>query len=235
MKETPDNQNSQEDANYRIMMNQLKQEARKEKFWLYLTKYKKELFIFLSFILIVIISVSFYNFDKKSKNIEYSKLLHQALVSEEYSKDKSAEEILAKIKNSESSPVNLKSLAMLKQASKLIKDSKIKEAVKVYLEVNNFKKADTYLRELSALFALKTMIDFDYKAFDKKIIEILPEIEKNTIMLKPFIIEQKAIFLLLKGQKEESKKMFKNIDLDPESPEFLKKRAREFLYIFESK
>ena len=119
-------------------------------------------------------------------------------------------------------------MSLLQIAAQEVSENNIQKAVNIYLQINQSKTVDPYLQELSGLLALKTMIDSSDQTFQAKIEEILPILQKNSNILKHFIIEQNAFFQLQIGHKKEAKKIFQSLSMNPEAPQYLRERATEF-------
>jgi hypothetical protein len=216
-----------EDMEARMIMRQMREEARQEKVKLFLTQYKKHILYSLLLFAIISVSVVYYYARQQDKNEKYSKLIHQALVYKNQNKLKEMTTILEGFKVDESIPSHLKSLALLKYGSTLASQNKTLEAKNIYLQVNKLRAIDPYIKELSGLLALKTMIDSDNKEFHKEIKSLLPRLEKRSSILKLFILEQKAIFEWSIGNNKKAQEILENLIIDLEAPNYLKVRASE--------
>ncbi len=226
---------TQEEFSEKILLRQIREEARREKIQLLIIKYKNQLIYGLLLVAVFAIIFSYYNSYQQKKNEKYSDLAHKAMNYETSGNITEAFKILENIKNDKSAPTQIKSISSIKYASHLVDQNKLKEAVEIYLKINEDRKVDQYLKELSGLLALKTMIDSDDKDSAEKIEKLIPVLEKNSTILKPMILEQKAIFYLLQNKLEEAKKIFENLSLDLETPQDLKNRAKEFIKIIKNK
>ncbi len=226
---------SEEDASHKILLRQMREEARREKIQTLFAKYKKQITYLVSIVLIIIIATSVYSVNQQFNNEKYSKLIHQFVVYESSNQNEKGEKILDEIKNSKSAPVHIQSISLLRYGSNLVAQNKVKEAVELYLKVYELKSADPYIRELSALLAIKSMIDSNNEEFNEKISSLLPKLEKNSSILRPLILEQKAIFEWYLGNLEKAQEIFENLSLDLEAPQYLKNRTKEFSNIIINK
>ena len=82
------------------------------------------------------------------------------------------------------------------------------------------------------------MISYDYKKFDKKITKLLENLTiKQNNKLKYQIFEQEAIFLLLKGKKQDSYQLFIKLSnpLNVEIPTRIRNNAKTMVKYHEWK
>lgn len=221
-------QNNPEQISGKIMLSQLKEEERKEKILLILDRYKKQIGSILFIVIICIISLTTYQIQQSNKNKKYSKLIQNATIEKGLNNIDGYKNLLKEIAYNDSAPIQIKSLSLLQIAAQEVSENNIQKAVNIYLQINQSKTVDPYLQELSGLLALKTMIDSSDQTFQAKIEEILPILQKNSNILKHFIIEQNAFFQLQIGHKKEAKKIFQSLSMNPEAPQYLRERATEF-------
>ncbi len=220
--------NSAQDIESKIMLRQMKEEARKEKIRAILAKYRKKIIAFSSIAALIVITLISFELYQHNKNIKYSKLLHKALILENRNQNPEIFKILDQIINNNSTPESLKTLALMQKANKLVAQNNIKTAVEYYIKASKIKNSDPYFQDLAGLLAIKSMIDSGNSEFYDKIENLIKIFEKKSLVLKSFIIEQKAIFAWIKGDKKTAYDIFYNLSLDVEAPKQLKNRAMEF-------
>jgi hypothetical protein len=221
-------ENPEDEVSHKILMRQIREEARKENIQRLLVKYQKQITSIVVISLVIIVSLFIYNTGQKSNSEKYSKLIHQYLIFENSNKVEAGNKILEEIRNSKSAPQHIKALSLLKYGSNLVSQNKITQGVEVYLEANNLKNADPYIRDLAGLLAVKSMIDHGDNKFKGKIKDLLLDLENSSSSLKSSILEQKAIFAWSIGDMKQAHEIFQNLSLDLEAPAHLKKRAKEF-------
>lgn len=219
----------------KAMLRHIRDEARKEKVFSFVVKYKKPILISVIILILVLIGSTINASYQENKDKKYSKLLHQFLVHAEARQNDQAIKILEDIKNDKAAPADLKALASIKYASILLDQNKFSEATELFLKVNEDRRVDIYLKEFAGLLALKTMIDSDEPAFVEKIEKLLPKLEKETVILKSPILEQKGIFYWLQNKPKEARKIFEELALDPKTPDDLKIRVKDFIRIIDNK
>lgn len=224
-----------EEFSQKILMRQMREEARKEQIQLFIAKNRNSIISVLVILAIIALGFGYYHSFEQDKSEKYSKLLHEAVILEDSGQKSQAFDIFKDISENKSAPIYIKSLAGIKYGSFLFEQNKLEEAVEIYLKVNQTSSNDQYLKELSGLLALKSMIDSGKSSFKDKIENLIPELEKSSAVLKPLILEQKAIFYWLQNQPEEAKKIFENLTLEVGSSQSLKNRSKEFIKIIENK
>jgi len=217
-----------QDIESKIMLRQIKEEARKEKIRTILAKYRKKITAFSAIAILIVITLISFEIYKYNKNIKYSKLLHQALILENKNQDLEILTILDQIINNNAAPESLKTIALMQKANKLVTQNNIKSAVENYIKASKIKDSDPYFQDLAGLLAIKSMIDSGDSEFYDEIENLIKIFEKKSLVLKSFIIEQKAIFAWIKGDKKTAYDLFYNLSLDLEAPKQLKNRALTF-------
>jgi hypothetical protein len=213
---------------------EIKTEERKEKIKLFLVTHKRTILILiLAIIVLIIVAASIKTYQRKQEE-NYSAVLQQILIDSETNPE-AAKTSLKKLYEDKSAPAGTKSLASLKYAAVLMKEAKTDEAVAIYLEINKTKKYDAYIKELSGLLALKTLIDTNKPEFEDKIINLTAELEKNSKSLKYYVTEQKAVFEWNRGNHKIAGEIFKNLAENTETSQAVKARAKEMYDIYTSK
>ena len=103
----------------------------------------------------------------------------------------------------------ISALPALNYADSLIQKNQINQAVKLYQEISQNKSYDVFIRNFADFLQLKAMITHDYQKFDVQITKLLKYLtKKQNHHLKYHIFEQEAVFLLLKGDKQQSYQKF---------------------------
>ena len=232
MKKNKNNENetdfTSKEIEERMIMRQMKEDIRKEKIRAILAKYRKKIIAISSIAILIISTFIFYEIYEHNKSVKYSKLLHQVLFLENTGQNEDITQTLHKIFEDRSAPNSIKSLALMKYGSKLVAENKIEEAVETYIKASQIKNSDHYFTDLAGLLAIKSMIDSGNVEYYDKINDLISKFEKETMALKSFILEQKAIFNWIQGDKKAAYDIFYNLSLDVEAPKALKNRALEF-------
>ncbi|MFT6077069.1 MAG: hypothetical protein ACJA02_000823 [Myxococcota bacterium] len=171
----------------------------------------------------------FYN---KMQSEKYSAILHQATIDEQNGDLEKSFETLKTIYES-NSPAGIKSIAGIKYAAQILNNGEADLASEIYLQINKNKKFDQYIREYAGLSALKILINEDKST--EEINSLAAILEKNSHILKYYIIEQKGIFEWSLGNFESANQIFSTLANNPEIEGSLKKRSAEMVGVFKSK
>jgi hypothetical protein len=213
---------------------ELKIQALKEKAIGHLKTHQKLIsYALIAAVLAAVLATAF-SFYNQFQSKKYSAILHQSLIDEQKGDAAKATEALKTIYES-SAPAGVKSIASLKYAIALSNSNQTDQAIEVYLAVNQNKKFDDYMREYAGLLAVKTLIGQDKKDNQEKITTLLTRLEKESKILKYYIIEQKGIAQWNAGDFKTAYETFKSITDNLEASEMLKKRASEMVGIYISK
>jgi len=204
-------------------------EAKKEQLKTLVKKHKKALYLSLVAVLALLVTSIAYQSYNQAREKKYSAILQQILIDAEKGNNESMINSLKNLYEDGSVPAGIKSLVAIKYAAALLNDDKVDEAVNIYIETNKTKKFDPYIRELSGLLALKSMIDANSSIFDDRIAALTEDLEKNCKILKYFVIEQKAIFEWNRGNDATAAKIFQSLIDNPEVSGTIKNRAKEMI------
>ena len=212
-------------------------EIKREKIRKIWQKYKRKLIA--TFVILALILSTFVIFEiyKKSKQEKYSALLQKAIMESGSGNNESALEIVKNIHEDKTAPVNIKAMSSLKYGALVLEQGKFDEAIKIFLEINQLKKADSYIRELAGLIALKAFIDSNDVKYDDQIKLLTASLEKNSKLLRYFVLEQKAIFEWNRGNYKIAHEIFYELanSKDLEVADSIKKRSTDMIGIYNSK
>lgn len=212
-------------------------EAKKEKIKNIWQKYKRKLTITFVTVIVIFLVFTVFGIYKKSKEEEYSALLQKAVMEVAKGNNESALEIVKNIHEDQNAPVNIKAISSLKYGAMVFNQGKFDDAIKIFLDVNKLKKADSYIRELAGLTALKALIDSNDIRYDDQIRSLTASLEKDSKLLKHFILEQKATFEWNRGNYKIANEIFHELanGKDSEVAESIKKRSADMVGIYNSK
>jgi hypothetical protein len=217
--------------------NHLQHHLHREKVIGHLKTHQIKLTYALSIIAFIAVFCVSWNFYQQIQSKKYSAILHQVMIDEQKGESDKAMASLKKIYESHA-PAGVKQIASIKYAAQILQTQKLEKAVEIYLEISRNRSFDPYIRDYSGLMALKILVSENTKEGQEKItakiISLEKELEKNSKVLKNYIIEQKGIFELNSGNYEEASKAFKSISDDSKTSEMLKKRVLEMLAICEA-
>ena len=139
--------------------------------------------------------------------------------------------ILALDKVTESNSDGYITLAKLKKASLLIEDGRVKEGLKIYLELEKT-AVDSSFRDMSTIFYVLNAMDI------LPSMDLIQKIDKLTNPNNPWsstATELKAFLYLKAEKKNESKKIFQILSEQPNIPSDLKNRAKDMLNFLSKK
>lgn len=162
----------------------------------------------------------------KNRKIEYSAKLHQAFIYFDEGQQNKAVDLLKEIYQSNKSPYSIKSLALLKHASFLVRLKEYKLAGDIYQSLNSCNKCDQYSQDLGGfLYSALIVSKQDLVANKDELVAKIDKILKNAENYSYNIREQRAIFYLLNNNLEKSYQDYDYIAQSAEVPEYLKQRA----------
>ncbi|MDA0901828.1 MAG: hypothetical protein O3B09_00245 [Proteobacteria bacterium] len=210
-------------------------EARKDKIKQLWQQYKKPVIAAVSVTLIAIISLTSLAIYKKEKQKKYSSLIQQAFIYEQRGNVQLAQEEFKKLAEDSATPKAIKALASLRYAAALLKNDELDKAVEIYLQINQGKDYDPFIKEFAGLSALKALVDSDSKAYNERIVDLIAKLEKNSKLLLYFISEQKAIFEWSNNNFKIAHEIFESLANNPDVPEQIKQRAVQMNEIYASK
>lgn len=207
------------------MLKQAKSEARLENFFKFLGKNSKVLIYGAIVFLLISILVLAFNIYQNNAKEKYSAILHQSLIYQQLGENDKAKAELEKIVNS-SVPSGVKSLASLRYAAFLLEQKDFKGAKKIYSNIRNCRFCDDYVRDLSSLLLVRTIIsDKEELSNRENLMAKILKIEKEAKILKNYISEQIAMLELVENNPKKAYAIFEKISQDKASSDALKNRA----------
>ncbi len=189
----------------------------------------------LSIILIIAVSSSIaftaYKINQKSQQQRYSEILHQSMIDQQLGDIEKAKQNLKIIYESVSAPSGVKSLASLRYAGILLEEGKKNEAVNVYSEINKCRFCDNYIKELSGLLMVRTLMTEEESINKSDLSEKILAVENSSKILRYYIAEQRGYLEMNKNNLEKSYQIFEMIAKNPDVKEDLKNRASDAMKI----
>lgn len=217
------------------IINQAKSQARKESFRKFFGKNGKLIKIFAVItLLILIISVSLSALHN-SRQIKFSKILHQSLINQQSGQIDKAKENLKTIYEASSAPKGVWSLAALRYSAIFFNEGKKDKSVEIYLEINDCRSCDSFTKDLAGLLAVKIWVSDKNEVKTDDLAEKIAEIENSAKILRYQIAEQRALLEIKKGNLDKSYQVFESIAKNPEASQALKIRASNGLKMLISK
>ncbi|MFM7557178.1 MAG: hypothetical protein ACKO46_01235 [Alphaproteobacteria bacterium] len=172
-----------------------------------------------------------YKINNKIQQEKFSEMLHQSMIDQQIGEIEKSKTTLKKIHESSSAPNGIKSLASLRYAGILIDEDKKEEALNVYKQINNCRFCDAYIKDLSALLMVRTILT-DESLFNKaEFVADLEKIENKAKILRYYIAEQRGYLELNKNNFASAYKIFEMIAKNPDVKEALKNRASDAMKI----
>ena len=213
------------------ILKQANSEIRSENIAKIFRKNKKILLIILGIAISASITFTAYKINQKSQQEKYSEILHQSMIDQQLGDIEKAKKNLKKIYDSSSAPSGVRSLASLRYAGILLEEGKKSEAINVYSEVNKCRFCDNYIRELSGLLMVRTLMNDEEAVNKTDLSEKILAVENNSKILRYYIAEQRAYLEMNKNNLEKSYQIFEMISKNPDVREDLKNRASDAMKI----
>lgn len=215
------------------LINQAKSEAKRDAFFSVVGKNSKAIIrVILVIVTFGIAALGVYVY-KKSNQEKFSEKLHRALIDQQIGESQKSLESLKEITNSSSASGGVKALAGLRYASILLEDGKKSEAIEVYQKIASCHSCDDYARDLSRLLIARILMADSSEAKKEDLSSRIKKLEDSSESLKYHIAEQRAFLEMRKGNKEESKKIFQEIEKGAEKHPALKNRAADGIKMLE--
>lgn len=209
------------------LINKAKAQAKRDAVFGFIIKNSKvAIKITIVAISVAVVSVG-YSLYQKSKQEKYSEKLHRALVDQQIGETEKFRAALKEIAESKSAPGGVKSLASLRYGALLMQEGKQEEAVKIYLNVADCRSCEDYTRDLARLLVVKVWMADSAELAKEDLVSRIKKLEDASDILKFNIAEQRALLELSKGNREEAKKIFSEIEKGAEKHPSLKARAAD--------
>lgn len=207
-----------------------KTEAQKDAFRDFFIKNSKKIIIFSSLVaFLTVIAVALFLI-KSHQEKYYSEILHKSYVAQNLADYDEAKKLLKKIIDSKFSPKSISSLAVLRYCSLILEDGKNSEAFDLYLKMANCKSCDSFIQELSQLFAIKLwFMDEEIQKKNKSFINSIEIYAFRSKFLKNHINEQLALIEKSNGELQKSYDLFKQIVENSEKSSGINVRAQTAL------
>ena len=213
------------------IINQAQFEIRNEKLSLIFKKNKKILSLILGFSIAFSIGYTAFKIDQKSKQQKSSEMLHQSMIDQQLGDIEKTKQTLKTIHESSTAPSGVKSLASIRYAGILLDEGNKEEAIKVYKEVNDCNFCDNYIKELSGLLMVRTIMTDDNLVGDENLADKILKIENNSKILRYYIAEQRGYLEMNKNNLAKAYEIFEMISKNPDVKENLKNRASDAMKI----
>ncbi|NBX52968.1 MAG: hypothetical protein EBT63_04900 [Proteobacteria bacterium] len=213
------------------IINQAQFEIRNEKLSLIFKKNKKILSLILGLSIACSIGYTAFKIDQKSKQQKYSEMLHQSMIDQQLGDIEKTKQTLKTIHESSTAPSGVKSLASIRYAGILLDEGNKEEAIKVYKEVNDCNFCDNYIKELSGLLMVRTIMTDDNLVGDENLADKILKIENNSKILRYYIAEQRGYLEMNKNNLAKAYEIFEMISKNPDVKENLKNRASDAMKI----
>lgn len=211
-----------------------KSQARKELFKAFVDKNQKIIIqiavVAFAVVLVAIIAQAILSYSHK----KYSAQLHQALVNEQLGKIDEAVKSYKELSNTSFTSGSIKALAGLRYSAFLIAQNKNSEAVKVYEEVAKCLACDKYLKNLSALLAVKTLSSMEREIEAKVILKKVADLESSASVLRNQISFERAVLEMKIGDKNKARQIFDLLVKSTESSAQVKEKSQNYLGLISS-
>ena len=158
-------------------------------------------------------------------------MLHQSMIDQQLGDIEKTKQTLKTIHESSTAPSGVKSLASIRYAGILLDEGNKEEAIKVYKEVNDCNFCDNYIKELSGLLMVRTIMTDDNLVGDENLADKILKIENNSKILRYYIAEQRGYLEMNKNNLAKAYEIFEMISKNPDVKENLKNRASDAMKI----
>lgn len=215
------------------LLNKIKNEARLENFMNFFRKRKKIIKLVALVLAVLLVLFTIFDFYCKSEQKKYSAIFHQAMIDEEKGDAAASLQKLDAIYNARFAPSGVRALASLRYAGILTNGGNHVKALEIYTDIAKTARYDAYLRDLAALMAAKLIAINTDATQDKTKLEadlaLLDRLESKAKLLKSYVSEQKAIFLLKTGDAKKAYESAKAVSENAEAAPSLKERASDLM------
>jgi hypothetical protein len=214
-----------------LSLRQIKEEARKDAIARFFSTYQGMIKRLAIVVAISLLLYGVYSLILNNLQAKYSKLLHESLIAEQLGDFEQVKEKLKKIHDAKFAPSNVKSLANLRYGSVLLIENDKENAIKIYEEVANSRTNDDYVRDLGALLASKILISNLNAKNEQKTLKNLKQFTSKSEVLRPYILEQMAIFYIKTKQISEAREILEEIVKTEKITQSLQLRALDLIKI----
>ena len=215
------------------LINQAKAQAKRDAFFNMIGKNSKiavRVLLLLATVGIVAIGVGAY---KKSNREKFSEIFHRALIDQQIGESEKALKAFKEIANASSAPAGVRALAGLRLGASLLNEGKNAEALEVYQKVAKCGSCDDYISDLAKLLIARIWLADGEEVKKEDLASRIKKFEESASVLKYQIAEQRAFLEMQKGNKEEAKKIFAEIEKGAEKQPALKNRAADGIKMLE--
>ena len=202
-------------------------EVRSENIARIFKKNKKILTLILAIAVSGSICFTAYKINNKIQQEKYSEMLHQSMIEQQIGEIEKSKQTLKKIHESSSAPNGIKSLASLRYAGILIDEGKKEDAITVYKQISSCRFCDAYIKDLSALLMVRTILTDETLSKKEEFVGDLEKIENKSKVLRYYIAEQRGYLEMNKNNFAVAYKIFEMIAKNPDVKENLKNRASD--------
>lgn len=175
----------------------------------------------------------------KNQQEKYSQIFHQSLIEEEKGNMAGSITGLEQIYNTKFAPSGVKSLASLRLAGILLNNGQSEKALEIYEDIAQTNRYDNYLQDLASLLASRLIVigvdASQEKSMQENNLKKIEKFESKSKILRNYISEQKAIYLMKIGKLEESAKVLEKISTAKEASQTLKARASDLTKLVAAK
>lgn len=170
---------------------------------------------------------------KKSNQEKFSEIFHRALIDQQAGELEKATKSFKEILDSSSAPSGVKALAGLRYGAVLLNENKTSEALKAYEKIAECGSCDDYIVDLARLLIVRIWMSDNEEVKKEDLASRIKKFEESSSVLKLQIAEQRAFLEMQKGNKEEAKKIFSEIEKGAEKQPALKSRAADGIKMLE--
>jgi hypothetical protein len=215
------------------LINQAKAQAKRDAFFSLIGKNSKivvRILLVLIAVGVVAIGVGAY---KKANQEKFSEIFHRALIDQQAGESEKSIKAFKEIVESSSAPNGIKALAGLRYGAILLNENKTSEALKIYEEIADCRSCDDYVSDLAKLLIARIWLSDNEEVKKEDLASRIKKLEQSASVLKYQIAEQRAFLEMQKGNKEEAKKIFSEIEKGAEKQPALKSRAADGIKMLE--
>jgi predicted negative regulator of RcsB-dependent stress response len=144
--------------------------------------------------------------------MQYASQLQQATILMGEQNFDRAEIVLKELLENKKTPKKIKTISGMQLGALMLEQNKDDEALKAYKYVEKT-TGDQFMREVAQLIQLNTLIKQNDEKNDPEINALLKKLDTKDTILHFLALEQKAIYKLNKGMKDEANKSYEDAKL----------------------